>query len=115
MATNKPPPIQIPPMLASHAALVLRHWQLATDNLEISGKAYADAQTAHFKAERNLREAAKAIALVLGQRQPTAHDANRPGPADVPPADLVLAWMQSGGQLDQDGNMVIPEQPGGAP
>ena len=113
-------PIRIPPALAHHAAMVTRAWQLAIDQREATAKAYADAETAHLKAERDLREVSRAIALVLAtspapNAQPTTPAQQQQAIGDsVPAGDVISAWMAAGmptlpnGDMDLSGVKVTP-------
>jgi hypothetical protein len=115
----------IPPALAQAAARSVARWRRANETFEVAGKAFGDAQLAHRKAEDDLREVSRAIALVLATTQrsqgpmPDApHPAAMPpeqGPAAMPEPDLVdisgdaiRAWMEAGSPTDSEGNMIVP-------
>lgn len=109
-------PIHIPPAIASYCAGLLRKWQLATDRCEAKSKEYAEAETERLKSERDLREAAKAVALVLanasGNVPTTGAGVVNPSPSgEAPASDVVLAWMQAGSPVDGQGNMIVPGHP----
>ncbi len=106
-------PITIPPILGVRAAHTVRAWQQATDRLEGCSKAYADAQTAHMRAERELRELARAIAIVLETAAPPpTNAAGAHANAEQLSSDVILAWMQAGSPTDSEGNMLIPNGAG---
>lgn len=108
-------PIRVPPALAHHASRLTLAWQQAIDRREAAAKEYADAETAHLKAERELREAARAIALVIATSTPATSPATHPhtptGPDPsaigdtIPAGDVITAWMQAGMPTTPEGNM----------
>lgn len=110
----------IPPHLGVLAAQAVNVWRQAMERSEHAARAYHQAQGDLAGAEKNLRELARALAIVIHTAQtapPPAQAAptsEAPHPAEMPAADVIEAWMRAGSPTDSDGNMLIdPSWPGG--
>lgn len=107
--------ISIPPALARHCASAIAEWRHTADRHERVSRDFSESTVALGKAEHKLREVAGAIAMTI-EALSAAAPAAAPAPAQPMPttgdgddaAHAILAWMQAGSPVDDNGNMLLP-------